>query len=1351
MGARDAAGFDIVPLPFDTCEGFDTCLSGDTCTEHGKIDCTSEAAAIGDLLAEFGGTAVPWAPEDGRHLNAVHTRLSEWARASSSKRSVLLWLGHGRSNRTDAALAIPGQNPVKWYRPGELAEYVSTHLLNRGDDPDWTLIVVEACGAKMFLDRLSNELLDKRTRTGVSLIASGRDQGRGYLATFRRVLADVLDGFANHTEIRLHDLLGRIHDGLQPDLGRVHDLDIRGVRPISRTPKVTEPITASMDVYERLTELLERRPEHERGHFARKAAGTLTGELAWNFVGRRDERSAITSWLDGRRNGLLAVTGRPGSGKSAVLGNVLLHSTPELADLVAELEVVPWAPDPVPAFDLSLHLTGSTIDALATSLAQAFGTEAPAAALSPSQLTDQLVETLASREGNGLTVLADALDEAQEPTAMADLFRRLAELPGVRIVLGTRPSADPANPDGTGLLDRLGRNTQVTWIERVPEDIAEFVRLSLAPLGQPSPAFDEAVADVVRLVTADEREFFDASLAVHEILADPGLLAPDRAAERAALLGSDRRALFRTALARLEREVPATRQALAALSAAQGRGLPRADRIWARAATALGAAALDDRDVAAVLKAAGPYIMLDAADGQGVYRLAHRLFQESFAEQGDRERRREVGLALFELATAAADGERPGPLNPYLVRHLSGHLAAIGEWDLLAARPHVLDLLDPRAVASDAMRAGAGLSRLPAGVLGTLHTAHLAERATPGDRPGLRQLGSAQTGGPPEAASQDAAAWEIRWSRLRSHPPHLTLAGHRGPVTGIAVVPGAGGTHLLATGGGDSTVRLWDPATGLPAGLLLDGHRGPVLTVTALEGVGGRPLLVTSTEQKAGHGGPTLRMWDVRSRQEIPLPDGQHHLYLAGTPTGPASLALATIDGDVHLIDPASSPTSPARLRTLPCPQGGVTGLAVFRSRDDAPLLAGAGHDGSVHIWNLGTARYDRSLPAANTGGIESITMLDGLLATGGEEGAVCVWDPEEGLLLRRMTSRLGAVRALTVFSGTAGRRYLAGGHASGAVSLWDPHLGRQLREPLTGHRGPVRALAAFPAADGADYLATCGTDETVKIWYPTVGSPAAPAAGAVGERTGAIAALNGGCLAFCSEGALHLWEAGDEGSPARLEAAGTVTACTAFGTSDGSSLLALADANAAEVRLWNPAAGTAVNRLRVNAVRAIGALDAPGGALLLTGDLERRLRIWDTKNLALEHEIDAGEHGIPRAVAAFRLADGSPVLASTAHAPEVRFWRFTGGPWGTPLVGHEDSIVAIAAYQGPGRRPLLATTGHDRAICFWDPVAARLLHRIPIGLRCEALAVNGEDLIVGTDEGLFALRPLGNLAIRGH
>ncbi|WP_369094787.1 hypothetical protein [Amycolatopsis orientalis] len=61
----------------------------------------------------------------------------------------------------------------------------------------------------------------------------------------------------------------------------------------------------------------------------------------------------------------------------------------------------------------------------------------------------------------------------------------------------------------------------------------------------------------------------------------------------------------------------------------------------------------------------------------------------------------------------------------------------------------------------------------------------------------------------------------------------------------MAAVSLSDGRTLLATTGGDATVRLRDPVTGKPVGESLTGHTRPVDAVAAVPLPDGRTLLTT--------------------------------------------------------------------------------------------------------------------------------------------------------------------------------------------------------------------------------------------------------------------------------------------------------------------------------------------------------------------------------------------------------------------------------------------------------------------------------------------------------------------------
>ena len=101
------------------------------------------------------------------------------------------------------------------------------------------------------------------------------------------------------------------------------------------------------------------------------------------------------------------------------------------------------------------------------------------------------------------------------------------------------------------------------------------------------------------------------------------------------------------------------------------------------------------------------------------------------------------------------------------------------------------------------------------------------------------------------------------------------------------------------------------------------------------------------------------------------------------------------------------------------------------------------------------------------------------MLASGGGDSTVRLWDPERGQELRTLTGHTGVVWALA-WGQLGDRPVLAsGGGGDSTVRLWDPERGQELRT-LTGHTGWVRALA-WGQLGGRPVLASGGGGATAR------------------------------------------------------------------------------------------------------------------------------------------------------------------------------------------------------------------------------------------------------------------------------
>ncbi|WP_433685994.1 hypothetical protein [Nocardia sp. CA-119907] len=283
------------------------------------------------------------------------------------------------------------------------------------------------------------------------------------------------------------------------------------------------------------------------------------------------------------------------------------------------------------------------------------------------------------------------------------------------MVVGTRRSTGegPDQPDTSAedLLDALGRapSTVVVDVERDPAAVETYVRRRLAGARDADRIAidDPTIERVVELIRAQQRQFLFARLAIHEILLAPSLLESKSAGDLKRMLSKDHKALFAAAVDRLIDQAPVNGALLEALALAEGRGLPRADRIWANVASKLASDDVTETDIDNLLRDAASYVMLDAEDGQSVYRLAHQTFKEHFLARYKR-RRTEPNLSdrhrlITRALISTAEQDLPAPPNPYLVHHLSAHVATADAWSELASSA-LIHNLDPADVVAERAR-----------------------------------------------------------------------------------------------------------------------------------------------------------------------------------------------------------------------------------------------------------------------------------------------------------------------------------------------------------------------------------------------------------------------------------------------------------------------------------------------------------------------------------------------------------------------------------------------------------------------------------------------------------------------
>jgi hypothetical protein len=132
------------------------------------------------------------------------------------------------------------------------------------------------------------------------------------------------------------------------------------------------------------------------------------------------------------------------------------------------------------------------------------------------------------------------------------------------------------------------------------------------------------------------------------------------------------------------------------------------------------------------------------------------------------------------------------------------------------------------------------------------------------------------------------------------------------------------------------------------------------------------------------------------------------------------------------------------------------------------------------------------------------------LLATAGGEGTVRLWNPATGQAVGApLPAATGPGLAVTSMAFSPDGRLLASGDSHGTVRLWNPATGRAVGAPLPAATGPGLAVTSMAFSPDGKLLASTDADGTVRLWNPAtrqlVRTPL-PAATYAGSTLGATA-----------------------------------------------------------------------------------------------------------------------------------------------------------------------------------------------------------------------------------------------------
>ncbi len=300
------------------------------------------------------------------------------------------------------------------------------------------------------------------------------------------------------------------------------------------------------------------------------------------------------------------------------------------------------------------------------------------------------------------------------------------------------------------------------------------------------------------------------------------------------------------------------------------------------------------------------------------------------------------------------------------------------------------------------------------------------------------------------------------------------LSGHGDTVFSIAFSPD--GTRL-ASGGNDMTVRIWDVRDGLEL-LCLYGHCASVYQVAFSPD--GR-LLASASAAHRRDGGVfpgEVRIWDARSGRELRTISDHPGAVTGLAFSRDGRLASAEDDGTARLWDPSTG----ERLATI---RAHATALRDVAFSPDGRWLATCsdappGGPGEVNLRDAMTGREVMSWGVSRTFIHHLAFSHDSrLLAGAGDDRAIHLWDVA-GREAERVLRGHGRPVYRVAFS--LDDRRIASGSLDHTLKIWDVLSGMEMLS-FPAHGVAVLGVAFSP--DGRQ-LASSGYDRLIKVWDGT-------------------------------------------------------------------------------------------------------------------------------------------------------------------------------------------------------------------------------------------------------------------------